>query len=1007
MYARVGLRVFLGIAAALAFHAASAEEIRDYYAEPGLNPFKDSLNQSFNEHVDPFSGTLQLKYTDISIPGNGGMDINIHRAYTSLQTNSYPIINLSGLGWVMHFGRIVVPQEYGDWICEQPQHSTDTSNNPSLEHPDGGREILVLNGIQNDATLITRSNWKAECTGAPGMLVTAPDGTRYTMDRLTLFQGERSWFTTRIEDLQGNWIAIDYETNAVGVTYISQIRRSEEGSEPVVQYEYEDEDGPGIALSAIVANGQRWEYRYETIPGFMYDHYKQLVEVIRPDGTSWHYAYNGHNDDPDPDDDVIEDGLASYSLQRVTYPHGATIDYTYQYVEFDPASAFRTTAIATKQVSGSEVAGGTWTYQFSPSSEPYDDSYGGQLHYDVTTITAPGAIYRYAHYGKSFRALSDGTQIFIRPSYVGLAARKEILRPNGELIERVGYSWQGRKISNEDFFHGGVFRSWWRDDGTYAPVLAAEFVRRDSDAAGYQHGKYFYDYDAYGNPGRVVETVNLGGYPNRQVTYTYFNDPVKWVIGLPEDELHEGIGEGGSTLGTVERTYDENGKLLYHETFGVGTAYTYNSDGDVETVEDARGNVKRYLDYKRGIPRREEWPESITITRTVNDTGTVASETNGRGYTTSFEYDDLNRLTGIDYPINSDVEVDYASSNGVLARTLTRGAYRQIESINDFGQRVRLERRDTATGEAIFRTSEYDALGREIFTSYPNDTIGIATTYDALGRVERTEHPDGTAVSYGYDNTEVTVTNERGFDTHYRYLVYGGNYAGQMLSSIRAPENVGTHIRRDAMGNVTLVFQGETQADSSLLGYGKTYRYDSRHLLIESFEDEIGTTIYTHDEIGNVVTEQVNEAMPVTFVYDGLNRRKRVEFPDSTPDVITEYDANGNVRRLTKGSSEWVYEYDANDNLLSEVLTVSHPLLPPRGYSISYAVNGMDVVTQMTYPSGLVVDYAPDAFGRATQVGSFASNIDYHPSGQVSAYTLANGITTTIQLNRKRPVTTV
>src|SRR5690606_27057109 len=92
------------------FHAASAEEIRDYYAEPGLNPFKDSLNQSFNEHVDPFSGTLQLKYTDISIPGNGGMDINIHRAYTSLQTNSYPIINLSGLGWVMHFGRIVVPR---------------------------------------------------------------------------------------------------------------------------------------------------------------------------------------------------------------------------------------------------------------------------------------------------------------------------------------------------------------------------------------------------------------------------------------------------------------------------------------------------------------------------------------------------------------------------------------------------------------------------------------------------------------------------------------------------------------------------------------------------------------------------------------------------------------------------------------------------------------------------------------------------------------------------------
>jgi hypothetical protein len=73
---------------ALLFVAFSshAEEIRDCYAEPGLNPFKGSLNQHFNEYVDPFSGTLQLRYTDLFIPGNGRMDINVTRVYTSLQT---------------------------------------------------------------------------------------------------------------------------------------------------------------------------------------------------------------------------------------------------------------------------------------------------------------------------------------------------------------------------------------------------------------------------------------------------------------------------------------------------------------------------------------------------------------------------------------------------------------------------------------------------------------------------------------------------------------------------------------------------------------------------------------------------------------------------------------------------------------------------------------------------------------------------------------------------------
>ena len=32
--------------------SVSAEAIRDYYAEPGLNPFKGTVNQHFNEHVD-------------------------------------------------------------------------------------------------------------------------------------------------------------------------------------------------------------------------------------------------------------------------------------------------------------------------------------------------------------------------------------------------------------------------------------------------------------------------------------------------------------------------------------------------------------------------------------------------------------------------------------------------------------------------------------------------------------------------------------------------------------------------------------------------------------------------------------------------------------------------------------------------------------------------------------------------------------------------------------------
>ncbi len=125
--------------------------------------FQDSINQHFNEHIDPFSGTLQLKYVDLTIPGNGGMDINVTRVYTSLQTGAYPTLGLNGLGWTMRFGRIVTSRNHADKLCNQGAFPLTTIENPSIELPDSSRELLVLNHISSDNSLITRSNWRAVC----------------------------------------------------------------------------------------------------------------------------------------------------------------------------------------------------------------------------------------------------------------------------------------------------------------------------------------------------------------------------------------------------------------------------------------------------------------------------------------------------------------------------------------------------------------------------------------------------------------------------------------------------------------------------------------------------------------------------------------------------------------------------------------------------------------------------------------------------------------------------
>src|SRR3954470_2339766 len=88
---------WLGLASA---HAL--EPIPSFYQEPGLSPNRDYINQQVNEHIDPFTGKLQLHYVDLFLPGNGGMDIKVQRSYNS-QDDVLSEPTALGVGWTMHF----------------------------------------------------------------------------------------------------------------------------------------------------------------------------------------------------------------------------------------------------------------------------------------------------------------------------------------------------------------------------------------------------------------------------------------------------------------------------------------------------------------------------------------------------------------------------------------------------------------------------------------------------------------------------------------------------------------------------------------------------------------------------------------------------------------------------------------------------------------------------------------------------------------------------------------
>ena len=123
----------------------------------------------------------------------------------------------------------------------------------------------------------------------------------------------------------------------------------------------------------------------------------------------------------------------------------------------------------------------------------------------------------------------------------------------------------------------------------------------------------------------------------------------------------------------------------------------------------------------------------------VNDTGTVASETNGRGYTRAFSYDAMNRLTGITYPRNAPVGIIWDGSG----KTLSRGNYQERIELDGLGRPILTTRTDSALGISITRTLRYDVNGNKIFESYPSSESGVSYAYDILKRLTEIQHPDG------------------------------------------------------------------------------------------------------------------------------------------------------------------------------------------------------------------------------------------------------------------------
>lgn len=163
----------------------------------------------------------------------------------------------------------------------------------------------------------------------------------------------------------------------------------------------------------------------------------------------------------------------------------------------------------------------------------------------------------------------------------------------------------------------------------------------------------------------------------------------------------------------------------------------------------------------------------------------------------------------------------------------------------------------------------------------------------------------------------------------------------------------------------------------------------------QSGDTSFGTTSYTYDDNGNVLSTIMQDGTTITYTYDDLNRL----LTESGVEAITySYDCANSVGYLcsvTTPNITTTYDWDNRGRATSE-----DRLINGTNYITATTYDDASNPLTITYPNNEVITYTYNDANYVETVtssthGPLITNHDYGPTGATTVTNYANGITTT------------
>jgi YD repeat-containing protein len=902
----------------------------------GFQPNRELVSQLPFEHIDPMTGNVLLTFTDLVLPGNAGFDLRIQRTYNSKIYEDYGTGVLgddswAGLGWTLHFGRVLQPND------------PDPNKKPIIEMPDGSRHQTFLHMDLDPSHFISKDFWTYE-KAFPSPILRLPNGVKYTFGH----GGLGALYATEIEDPFGNKIEITYAGPPAPGDVIAQIDQDLGGGQKrTIKFTYKAELlGPQGAqaagsLATMTFNQRTWIYTQELSQIFSYT---MLTNVQPPVGPGWAFGY----EEVDPD--------SKHILTHVDSPNGGKLDYTFEEKAFIlGSSVIHSPAITQRQTSGRNVPIGTWSYAYASSPAGLE-----------TEITSPCAT-KVKHF---FLGIGQN-QPFAWA--VGALDKRTTADAGGAIFQTDDLTWIASVPISPLPEHVALLRK--RQITRSGRPYTTEYAY-----SGLGYSKFRpNNFNDFGRAHTTTETGDLARTTQRTFFYGSPSDPSfgNYIV----DKVSAETVQVGSESFTRSYTYVAGTGFKKSETiYGITTTYTAEASGNVDKATDANNHATTY-DYDWGTPDRIQTPE-YTITRVINTDGTIASETR-RGFKIEFLYDALMRPTETKPPIGNKTVTTYDGAGTFIK--VSRGASELTTSLDGFGRKF-----TTINTQLVKTELTYDSCGRLTFESHPfvgspNPKPGITFLYDPLGRVLRRTHANNDFIAYAHlQGVDVNITDEEGRVTEQDWSAFGDPTGDARLVKVTDANDVPTLYSYNALGSLKSV---------TLPGGGtRTWTYNLRNELITETHPENGSTSHTYDTAGNLKTRADAQFGTTTFSYDRNDRLTGIDRPGSAYDTAVAYDASDNRTFLATADVSSAFTYDPANRLVSRTDDVDGiPLVTGYSYDLN---DNLDTLTypsgarvEYSYDSENRISRIENATGAV-----YADQFNHHPSGALNSYRAGNNV---------------